>query len=486
MTDIQLSPQELDVILRNDLMSFIERSFYELNPSTQFIAGKYLELLAATMERCRNGEVRRLIINLPPRTLKSHIASVVFPAWLLGHDSSKQILCVSYGQDLSDKHARDCRKLIKSELYRRLFPATVLATERLAVNDFSTTESGFRMATSVGGVVTGRGADFVILDDIQKPEEALSETRRNEAIDWYFNTLQSRLNSKGDGVIINVMQRLHEDDLVGAVLEREHWEILSLPAIALEDEYYPYGCLFGPRLFCRKAGEVLHPERDPLEVYNRIRESIGAYTFNSQYQQNPTPLEGGWIKREWIQFYEPEELPRQFYYVLQSWDTASKCGELNDYSVCTTWGLQDEKFYLIDVFRKRCDFPALKRAVLELFRKYEPEKVLIEDKSSGISLIQELKWEGVYCIEAYKPEPGRDKQMRFHDQSIRFEGKRVWLPRDAPWLNEYVREITGFPGTKFDDQADSTAQALQILGKVAGPLWGDYRGFGNPRVYETW
>ncbi len=229
---IQLTLEEYQAVLRNDFASFIERSFYELNPQAKFVPGQYIELLAATLEKCRTGETKRLIINLPPRTLKSHAVTVAFSAWLLGHEPTSQIICASYGQDLADKHARDCRTLVGSDFYRRLFPRTVLSEAKQSVNDFMTTLRDFRMVTSVGGVLTGRGADIIILDDILKPEDALSETRRRAANDWYFNTVLSRLNAKENGVIIIVMQRLHQEDLVGEVMEREHWDVLSLPAIA--------------------------------------------------------------------------------------------------------------------------------------------------------------------------------------------------------------------------------------------------------------
>src|ERR1035437_9528069 len=230
-----ISDHEYHAVLRNDLTSFIECSFLELNPQANFMMAQYIELLAATLEKCRTGETKRLIVNLPPRPLKSHAASVAFPAWLLGHDPAKQIICASYGQDLSDKHARDCRTLMSSAFYRGLFPATTLSPQKLSVNHYMTTSNGVRMATSVNGVLTGRGADVIILDDILKPDDALSETRRKAANEWYFNTLLSRLNSKENGVIIIVMQRLHQGDLVGEVTDREHWDMLSVPAISDQD-----------------------------------------------------------------------------------------------------------------------------------------------------------------------------------------------------------------------------------------------------------
>ena len=459
---IQLTFEEYQAVLRSDFASFIERSFYELNPQAKFVPGPYIELLAATLEKCRNGQTKRQIINLPPRTLKSHAANVALPAWLLGHDPSKQIICASYGQDLADKHARDCRTLMSSAFYLGLFPRTVLSPEKLSVNDFMTLAQGFRMATSVGGVLTGRGADILILDDPMKPEDALSETRRRASNNWYFNTLLSRLNSKENGVIIIVMQRLHEEDLVGEVMEREHWDVLSLPAIADDDECYRYEGLFGGSSFVRKVGEALHPERDSVETYRKIRETVGEYNFESQYQQSPISREGGLIKRDWLKFYSPEELPH-FRMVVQSWDTANKTGELNDFSVCTTWGIDGDRFYLLHVYRMRMAFPTLKRAAKELYERFKPRKVVIEDKASGTSLIQELKREGLYGVEPYQPPPGSDKSMRTVGQSLKFESGHVLLPTNAPWLDDYVRELTAFPGAKFDDQVDSTTQALDFM-----------------------
>jgi predicted phage terminase large subunit-like protein len=463
-TNPRLTPAEYHAILRMDFMSFLVRAYDELNPQGNLILGQYIDLLASRLQKCVKGHSRRLIVNLPPRTLKSHTASVALPAWLLGHDPSKEIICASYGQDLSDKLARDCRTLMTSAFYRRVFPGTVLSPVKNSVNDFMTTMQGGRMSTSVNGALTGRGADIIILDDILKPDDALSETRRKAANDWYFNTLMSRLNSKEKGIIIMVMQRLHQDDLVGEVAEREHWEVLSLPAIAQQDERYPIESPFGNSFFIRKTGEALHPERDSLATYQLIKETIGEYNFQSQYQQSPISLEGGLVKREWLQYYDPGEKPIRFTYILQSWDTANKDGDANDFSVCTTWVLHNNHFYLLDVFRKRLIYPALKRAAVDLYRKFNPNKVLIEDKSSGTALLQELKQAGVGRIEAYVIPPSSDKYFRAAAESIKFEEGRVLLPRQASWLDEYVREITGFPGAKYDDQMDSTAQALWFLG----------------------
>lgn len=205
----------------------------------------------------------------------------------------------------------------------------------------------------------------------------------------------------------------------------------------------------------------------------KVRQEIGEYTFESQYQQSPQPIDGGVIKNSWLRYYERGALPERFSYTLQSWDTANKTGELNDFSVCTTWGLYDGNFYLLDVFRKRLNYPDLKKAAGNQWRLHNPTKVIIEDKSSGISLIQELRAEGIYSVEAYKPAPGSDKFLRLHAQSIKFESGKVFLPNEAPWLDEYVRELTGFPGGKYDDQVDSTTQALEFLGTkgASAAIW---------------
>ncbi len=221
--------------LRKDFKTFARFTFSQLNPQSEFVDSSYLSLLAAKVEACVEGRCKRLMICLPPRSLKSIMVSVALPAWLLGLQPHRQIICASYGQDLADKHARDTRAVMLSPSYRHIFN-TRLSTKRLSVNDFMTTEGGFRMATSVGGVLTGRGGDFLIIDDPLKPDDAYSDTQRSSVNRWFESTLLSRLNNKQDGVIIVVMQRLHQDDLIGHLLEKGGWELLKLPAIAEEEE----------------------------------------------------------------------------------------------------------------------------------------------------------------------------------------------------------------------------------------------------------
>jgi predicted phage terminase large subunit-like protein len=259
------------------------------------------------------------------------------------------------------------------------------------------------------------------------------------------------------------MQRLHQDDLVGHILPQDDWTILSFPAIAEELEEIAYVTPYGLRRFVRKPGEALHPERESVQEYQLMRGRIGLYNFSSQYQQRPIPISGNLIRREWLRFYDSDQTRLQKWRIVMSWDTASKTSELNDYSVCTVWSVEDDKFYLLDVFRARLNYPDLKRAINAQAKRYGSPTVLIEDKSSGTQLIQDLRHEGVLNVVEYKPPAGADKIMRLHACSDRFENGRVLLPARAPWLDEYITELIGFPGHKYDDQVDSTTQALDYL-----------------------
>jgi predicted phage terminase large subunit-like protein len=455
---MKINKEEFQMLLRTDFVMFVHRCFRELNPETPYLHNWHVEVIAESLEQCRTGKLRRLIINVPPRSLKSHMTSVSFVAWLLGHDPATQVICASYAQDLADKLAADCRSVVTSPWYQNLFRKTRLAMRKPAVNDFMTTERGFRLATSVGGVLTGRGADFIVIDDPLKPDEALSESQRKAVNEWYDHTLISRLNNKRDGCIILIMQRLHEDDLVGHVLQQGDWRVLKFPAIAQEKETHEIQTPYGQKVFRRKEGEALHAQREPLEVLTQMREIQGQYTFAGQYQQAPSPLGGGLVKAEWFKTYTAADLPAKFELTFQSWDTANKPTELSDYSVCATWGVKEKHIYLLHVFRKRLGYPELKRAVLDQAGAFNPQTILIEDKASGTQLIQELVSEGMHAIKKY--EPTMDKIMRMHSVTSTIENGFVHLPDKAAWLGEYLHELSIFPNGKYDDQADSTSQAL--------------------------
>lgn len=464
---MKMKPSEYRAAMRQDFHAFIERTFYQVNPGALFKPNWHLELLAAKLDACRRGETRRLIVLVPPRSLKSISASVALPAFWLGHDPTARLLCVSYAQDLADKHARDFRAVMQSEWYRKLF-RTRLNSDRPALADMETTRGGGRLSTSVGGSLTGRGGEVIIIDDPLKPEQAHSDAERRRVNEWYHNTLLSRLDDKQSGVIIIVMQRLHEEDLVGHVQEGDDsWDVVSLPAIAQEDEEHRIWTPYGVRTHLRHEGEALHPEREPLEQLVVLRRQMGEYDFSAQYLQAPVPKGGAMVKEAWFPRYELSLLP-DFDRILQSWDTANKVGDLNDYSVCTTWGVKGKCLYLLHVFRKRLNYPELKRAVKDQAAYHQATNVIIEDKASGTQLLQEFKQEGFSAATAYKSQ--EDKVMRLHAQTGKMENGQVFLPKDAPWLAAYMNELLAFPGGRYDDQVDSTAQALD---------W-----FGTPKPYD--
>lgn len=452
----------LRAVLRHDLVAFTQRVFQTVVPRQTFVSNWHIEAIAYELGRAMRGEIRRLIITLPPRNLKSICASVAFPAYALGHDPSKRIVCASYSQDLTAKHARDTRAVITSDWYRQLFPRTRIDPKKNAETEFETTAKGYRLGTSVGGTLTGRGGSLIIIDDPMKPAEALSETKRTAVSEWYDSTLTSRLDDKKKDVIILIMQRLHVDDLVGHVLEKDgqHWVHLNLPAIADRAMDVPLG---DGRFYHRAEGEILHAEREPLSALEELRSAMGSQSFSAQYQQAPVPPGGALIQRDWLATYDRLPEPKRGDRIVQSWDTASKANASNDYSVCTTWLMSGKDYYLLHVDRRRLEFPDLKRRIVALAEAREAKTVLIEDAGSGISLIQELRDEGKVRPIAIKPD--RDKISRLEGQSAVIEAGRVFLPAKAPWLDEFLTEVLAFPYGRYDDQVDSLSQFLTWAAK---------------------
>jgi predicted phage terminase large subunit-like protein len=318
------------------------------------------------------------------------------------------------------------------------------------------TARGFRLATSVGGTLTGRGGDLIIIDDPLKPDDAYSDVKRNGANEWFKNTLISRLDDKRSGAILIVMQRIHLDDLTGFVQSlSDDWTVLSLPAIAEIDEDIP---ISKGKVYRRRAGEALSSEREPLAVLDILKLQLGSDAFSAQYQQAPVPPGGAMIKRDWVQHYKELPLASDRLLTLQSWDTASKGGPDNDWSVCTTWCVTNGKqWYLVDVWRKRVDYPKLKAAVQNLAARFKAHRVLVEDAGAGTSLVQELrsKVDGVIAVR-----PDGDKVSRMAVVSAKFEAGQVFLPERASWLPDFEAELFAFPGSRNDDQCDSVSQAL--------------------------
>jgi len=445
-----------DAVIRQDFESFIEKSFQVVSPGDNYQRNWHIDVIADHLMQCYRGEITRLIITVPPRSLKSICASIAFPAWVLGKDPSRRIICGSYGYELSGKLARDCKAVMQSDWYKQAFSKTHL--KRMTDLDLETTKKGGRYATSVGGAITGRGGNIIIIDDPLKPSDGLSETKRNEVNHWYDGTLFSRLDNKAEGVIILVMQRLHVDDLVAHVKNKGNWMHLDLPAIAETDQKF---MLSDGRCFERQPGDILHPERESQQDLEDIKQTIGNYNFTAQYQQRPVSVEGNLIKWQWFQYYdEPLALDRGDL-IVQSWDTALKATETSDYSVCMTWQLKGNDYYLLDVLRERLDYPFLRKAVITQAKCFNAKTILIEDTASGTSLIQDICHDQTACVP--KPiavTPKGDKVERMGLPSMKIEAGHVYLPRKAPWRDEFRSEFLAFPFGHFDDQVDALSQFL--------------------------
>ncbi|MCD2317270.1 phage terminase large subunit [Sphingomonas sp. IC-11] len=442
--------------MRQDLFLFVHRVFREVVPGTEFIPNWHLRAITHVLTEVGSGARRRQVIEVPPRSLKSICASVALVAWLLGRDPTRKIICVSYSQELASRFSLLTRQVMKSDWYQRMFPGTRISPEKDRESYFRTTFGGFRDSTSVGGTLTGNGADLIIIDDPAKPDEMMSESQRDSVNDWFDRTLITRLNNKAKDGILLVMQRLHPSDLAGHVRAQGGWDVLSIPAIATQDEEIPLGA----KVHRRRAGEVLDPAREPLAVLHELKLSMGSRNFEAQYQQNPLALDGGVLDWRWFRtFTELPELERPR--IIQSWDCASKNTEFSDYSVCTTWLVHDGSYYLVDLFRKKLIFPELIQVSKELAVRWRPTEVLIEDAAAGIQLIQQLVFDRPTCMPLPKRiKPEKDKRTRAHTVAPVLEQGRVFIPLTAPWLDDFRLELIQFPDGKYDDQIDSVTQFL--------------------------
>jgi predicted phage terminase large subunit-like protein len=448
-------PRVLQALLRQHQSAYIQKVFGEINPGTIFMHSWHIEAIAHVLQQCVDGRITRLVITLPPRGLKSLCVSIAFPTWLLGHRPSTEIICVSYAQDLAAQFSRSSRQIMTSPWYRDTFPATRLA--RSSEEHLQTTRNGGRLATSIGGALTGMGGDFIIIDDPQKAQDAQSEANRQRVGEWFDTTLFSRLNDKARGVIIVVMQRVHMNDLAGQLLARDGWTHLNLPAIAEIPADIP---LPGGRIHQRHAGDVLHPARESRKELEQIRQSIGSYHFSAQYLQRPAPLEGNLIRWEWLVFDADGLVRESSDRIYQSWDMALKDGETNNFSVCTTWLMRGSHYYLLDLYRARADYPTLRRQVLTLAEHWRVDKVLIEDTAAGAPILQELRRSSLGS-RLTPVMPSGDKVARVAAVTHLFEQGFVHLPRSAPWLESLRDELLAFPHGSYDDQADSVSQFLR-------------------------
>jgi predicted phage terminase large subunit-like protein len=440
----------LRAMLALDFRAFIEFTFGVLRPGTPFRPNWHIDAMAHKLSQIASGEVKRLIITLPPRNLKSICASVALPAWFLGHHPSERVVAVSYSDALAKTHANDFRKVVSDPLYQATFPA--MRVSRDTDSEIHTTVRGRRYATSIEGTLTGRGGNLVIIDDPLKLNDAHSDAARARSIEWYRSTLVTRPDDKRAARIVVVMQRVHEEDLVGYLLEQGGFEVLNLPAIAQSNSSHELG---DGQVYERSQGELLHPTHEPAEVLRELKKNMGSYAFSAQYQQSPIPPGGRIIKRKWLSRYgslsrEPRDR------ILISWDIALSEAEAGDYSAGVVLLCRGENFYVLDVVRGKFPFDQLKRQIMALKQSYPGSTLLIEESPISHGLIQSLS-ESRINVVSFRPD--RDKQARVISQSDLFEGGSVMFPEKAPWLDDLVHELLAFPG-RHDDQVDALIQGL--------------------------
>ena len=455
-----MTAQLADSLCRLRMFAFLTRAFSYIHPDLPPLQRAwYLLALCRWLERADAGELPRSMIWIQPRTLKSFTVAVVFPLWLLGRNPRKQIMIATYGDALSSEHSDTRRRIMESEWYQRLFPGVRRAERGNSGGMFRTSAGGTIRSVSVGGPVTGRGAEVIILDDCMKADARHSEPARLEVINWYSTTLTQRINDKRAGVVLSIQQRICEDDLP-ALLQERNFSCLSLPAIAERD----LDVEIAPGQFHHwKRGELLDAVRFPMEVLEQERLNLGPQDYAAQYLQNPVSPGGNLIKMEQFRRFGVSIEQENFDRIIQSWDPAATELPTSDWSVCTTWGMLANRYFLLDILRARLDFPNLKRTVIAQRAKWRADHVIIERSSNGLALVQQLMSEGPFRPVSWPPTGMRqlDKAERLIAQTGQIEEGRVWLPASLEGLDIFLSEIRAFPNGRYDDQVDSLTQMLE-------------------------
>ncbi|OAN99200.1 hypothetical protein A8B75_19310 [Sphingomonadales bacterium EhC05] len=449
---------------QDDFYTFARLLFPEFSPSDQFAPGWHIQAICYNLQNSFEGKSDRLIVCLPPRSLKTYLVSIAFPAWVLGKQPSAQFICASYSQALAETFSRETLRIMQSARYARVFPNLKLNPKKISATEITTVNNGGRLATSVGGTLTGRGADYFIIDDPLKAEDAHSEVARNACIDWFRNTASSRLNNPKTGRFLLVAQRLHQEDLAGVLEENSDWEKLVLPMIEWEDREVAIG---NQNTIKRQSGQILQPSRVGNEELQSIRNLLGTQLFEAQYNQRPLPPGGAIFKDHWLK-YNDETIPlRSYDYIIQAWDTAQGTSDSHDYSAVTTWGILGTKFHLLDASRAKKEFSELERYIYKFQRAWNADLVIIEQANAGLSLWQNIT-RGRSDHWLQKMSPRLAKETYALQQTPKFERGQIMLPREAKWLDTYKKELLSFPHGKHDDFVDSTTLFLRAMdtGKI--------------------
>ena len=428
---------------KDDFMVFVKHVY------DGFIEGSHHKQVAKQFEKLSKNPGSRIIVNMPPRHTKSEFASYLLPAWLIGKNPELKSIQTTHTAELAVRFGRKVRNLMELEVYKQVFPEVELRADSKAAGRWETGQGGEYFAAGVGGAITGRGADLLIIDDPHSEQDALSETAMENAYEWYTSGPRQRLQPGGS--IVVVMTRWALKDLTGKLIKAQasdvmsdQWDVIEFPAILPSDN-------------------ILWPEFWKKDELLRVKASLSLGKWNAQWQQNPTAEEGAIIKKEWWNTWEKETIP-PVSYIMQSYDTAFSKKETADYSAITTWGVfQPEEggadnIVLMDAKRGRWDFPELKEKALEEFNYWDPDMVLIEAKATGTPLTDELRRMGIPVVN-YTPSRGNDKHTRMHLVAPMFESGKVWAP-ERRFAEDVIDECAAFPNGEHDDYCDSMSMAL--------------------------
>lgn len=419
------------------------------------------QLINRTLMRVEAGELRRVMIFMPPGSAKSTYGTVTFPTWFMGRKRGRHVITTSYGADLARKFGRKCRQIARSREYREVF-GTGLVSDNKAADDWSLDSGSSFMAAGIDAGITGNRADGIVIDDpLKGRQDADSETIRNRIWEEYKASVRTRLKPRG--FILIIQTRWHEDDIAGRILPK-NWDGESGVVTAQDGEEWFVLCL---QAQCerrddplgREIGEWLWTDWFTPAHWEQERRTQGSRNWAALYQQKPAPDDGGMWRLSWFMRYQSP--PSDYWMVVQSWDTANKAAEINDPSACTTWLVTDRGAYLVHVLCERMEYPALRKAAKALAERFKPHALLIEDKASGQQLIQDLRNETALPVIPIEPEG--DKVTRASVESPQIESGRVWLPEAAEWMLDYEMEVGRFPLSKHKDMVDSTSQALRWI-----------------------
>jgi len=419
-----------------------------------FIEGRHHKIMADAFDRVARGDLKRLIVNMPPRHTKSEFASYLLPAWFLGNFPDKKIIQTAHTAELSVGFGRKVRNLVDSDDFKKIFSQVSLRSDSKAAGRWSTNKGGEYFAIGVGGAVTGKGADLLIIDDPHSEQEGQSADPSvfDKVYEWYTSGPRQRLQP--GGAIIVVMTRWHKRDLTGQIIKSsaqrtgsDEWEVIEFPALM-------------------PSGKPLWPEFWPQDELDALKNELPAPKWNAQYQQNPTSEEGALVKREWWREWEDDD-PPYCEFIIQSWDTAFLKTQRSDYSACTTWGvfykpddngMQQANLILMDSHKERLEFPELKKKAYEMWADWQPDAFVVEAKAAGVPLIFELRQMGIPVAE-YTPSRGNDKIARVNAVADLFASGMVWAPKRR-FAEEVIEEFAAFPAGEHDDLVDSSTQAL--------------------------